>query len=109
VFIDGAGGPACDSESSGEQPGIGVHFLVHWECLDLPGPSPSLVLERKNCTQCRQGLTKERGNTSPASLNSTGLFRTGQGDNNTQWGGWVGDVKGDSLVEDWGKNGYGKG
>lgn len=40
-------------------------------------------------------------------LNITGLLRTGQGDNDMQWEGGVGDAKG--LVEDWGKNGKRRG
>lgn len=47
VFMDLAGGPACGTESSVKQPGFGWHFLVHWGCLDVPGPSPASVRERK--------------------------------------------------------------
>lgn len=47
VFMDLAGGPACGTESSMKQPGFGWHFLVHWGCLDVPGPSPASVRERK--------------------------------------------------------------
>lgn len=53
VFMIQQVGQAYGAESSMKYPGFGLHFLVHWEYLDVPGPSSSSVLARKGCTWYR--------------------------------------------------------